>query len=326
MSDSCGSAESKDAIRAPEDHTEADLCVCICTHNGGAAIGGCLESIGGQTLNRRRWGVLVIDDGSTDDTVEVVKRWHRENASLDVKIVGQPPAGLSVARNRGMEVADSPIVAFIDDDARASAGWLEGLVAAFERFPTAGAVGGSVAVRWECSKPGWWHDDLDEVFNRYRPGDEPKWVEYPLLPYGCNFAVRRDAARSLGGFRSDLGRQGGTLIGGEETDLMLRMIGNGLGVAYWPDARVEHLALPQRLSRGYILRRAWSHGRSLARMVDAYPGLAGHVPGAASCFVQMLVRAPGYRFRLAHWKYWLYRLGYHWESRRTAGRSTGERV
>ncbi len=296
----------------------ADACVCICTHNGQATIGGCLDALSKQHFSRQRFVVLVVDDGSTDGTAGRIRRFQRETPTVNCRVISQPRAGLSAARNAGLQHADAPIVAYIDDDAIADPAWLEGVLNAFRTFPTAGAVGGQVVVRWQSPRPTWWQDDLDEVFNRFRPADEPTTLDFPQLPYGCNFAVRRDAACRLGGFRTDLGRQNGRLLAGEETDLLLRMIQGGHQVAYWPTAIVEHLALANRVSRRYILKRAWHHGRSLARITADCPGLVRTIPALRDCVWRMIRHAPRYRFRLAHWKYWLLRFGYHYEARTLA--------
>jgi glycosyltransferase involved in cell wall biosynthesis len=295
-----------------------DLTVCVCTHNGQATIGGCLESLAAQDLACDRSSLLVIDDGSTDGTAVLVRQWQRDHPGLNCRLISQAQAGLSAARNAGLQNADAPIVAYIDDDAYACPGWLNGIWNAFQIFPSAGAVGGRVIVRWPQGKPPWWHDDLDEVFNRFCPAEEPTTLDFPQLPYGCNFAVRREVAIRLGGFRTDLGRRNGTLLGGEETDLLLRVIEAGHQIAYWPDALVEHLAPPHRASRRYILKRAWNHGRSLARVAAAHPRIAEAIPTLPTCLCRMICHAPKHRLRLAHWKYWLLRFGYHFEAHRLA--------
>jgi glycosyltransferase involved in cell wall biosynthesis len=289
----------------------------VCTHNGEATIDGCLESLANQTLAPNRFSIVVVDDGSTDATADRVSAWQRAQPTRHCQLIRQAQAGLSAARNVGLANARAPIVAYIDDDAVASRQWLWGLLTAFEAFPAAAAVGGQVSVRWTSPKPRWWHDDLDEVFNRYRPTDVPASVDFPQLPYGCNVAVRRDVAAQLGGFRTDLGRHRGGLLAGEETELLLRVIEAGHEVVYWPEAQVEHLALARRVSRRHILRRAWMHGRSLARIAVAHRRVATTLPGVGGCLWRAICHAPRHRLRLAHWKYWTLRFGYHYEARRS---------
>jgi len=274
-----------------------------------------LDSLADQTLPKEQFGVLVIDDGSTDGTDEQVRQWQHDHADIACRLIRQPPMGLASARNTGLENADAPILAYLDDDALAHPDWLEGIVTAFQEFPTAGAVGGQVRVRWVRAGPGWWTDELDEVFNRFQPSDAPALLDFPQLPYGCNFAVRREVAVRAGGFRTDLGRRDGALLGGEETDLFLRLLEAGHPIAYWPAAVVEHLALPARANRWYVLKRAWNHGRSLARIAAVHPRVAQRMPALPRCVWRMVRYAPAHRFRLVHWKYWLLRFGYHYECR-----------
>lgn len=296
----------------PVDQTP-DICACICTHNGQAILADCLDSLARQDLSAARFSILVIDDGSTDGTADTFRAWRDNHQDLTARLVCQPQSGLSAARNTGLQLSDAPLVAYIDDDAMAEPGWLSGLLAGFAEFPNAGAVGGPVSIRWTTPKPRWWRDELDEVFNRWQQGDQPHTLRFPLLPYGCNFAVRRNLAVGLGRFRTDLGRQKGKLLGGEETELFLRMLITNHDVAYWPTAHVQHLAVPHRATRGYVLRRAWMHGRSMARLAYAYPQVTSSYPNLGACLWQMTRTAKQYHFRLAHWKYWLFRLGYHWE-------------
>ncbi len=295
------------------DNNAPAICACICTHNGQAVIPGCLDSLVAQDLPADRFTILVIDDGSTDATAETFRAWQENHPGLSAHLITQAASGLSVARNAAIEQCDAPIVAYIDDDAMAEPTWLSGLLSAFAEFPNAAAAAGPVQVRWTTARPRWWRDELDEVFNRFHPADQPCKLHWPQMPYGCNFAVRRDIALALGGFRTDLGRQNGTLLAGEETELLLRTLANKHEIAYQPSAGVQHLALASRATRRYILRRAWMHGRSAALLARRHQPVADSIPPLSRCLWQMLATAWRYRFRLAHWKYWLYRLGYHYQ-------------
>lgn len=289
------------------------ICACICTHNGQATLRDCLDSLAGQTLEPDRFSILVVDDGSTDQTANLVRQWRDNHPDITCRLVIRTSNGLSAARNTGLQLSDAPLVAFLDDDALAGPGWLQEFLTAFCEFPLAAAVGGPVQVRWMAEKPRWWRDELDEVFNHFEPSDQPCTLAWPDLPIGCNFAVRRSIAVGLGRFRTDLGRQKGHLLGMEEIELFLRMLATDYQIAFWPHARIQHLALPHRVTRKYVLGRAWMHGRSLARLAYAYPQIGRTIPGAVRSLFQMLQLAPRYHFRVTHWKYWFFRLGYHWE-------------
>ncbi|MFN9939319.1 MAG: glycosyltransferase family A protein, partial [bacterium] len=80
----------------------------VCTRNGARTLSECLESL--KALNYPHYEVWLVDDGSTDATPEIAKGFHF------VKYYRQEPAGLSVARNRGAELATGSIVAYTDDD------------------------------------------------------------------------------------------------------------------------------------------------------------------------------------------------------------------
>ena len=110
----------------------------VCSLNGSRTIAACLEGLERQTI-RDRAEVVVVDDGSTDGTSELARRF-------DVELVRhRQNLGISAARNTGIATVRAPLVAFTDDDCVPDPGWLEALLGAFERKEAAG-VGGPVEV------------------------------------------------------------------------------------------------------------------------------------------------------------------------------------
>src|SRR5439155_3962663 len=83
--------------------------VVVCTHNGARTLGWCLE--GTLELDYPNYEVIVVDDGSTDDSARVAE-------DAGVRVISTENRGLASARNTGYEAADGEIVAYIDDDAR----------------------------------------------------------------------------------------------------------------------------------------------------------------------------------------------------------------
>lgn len=95
----------------PSDDKDVDVVIPV--HNGAAFIAACLESVFAQTVRPKR--VVVVDDGSTDDTVAVVESTRRRHPELILHRL-ERNRGASAARNAGLRLSDSPLVAFLDAD------------------------------------------------------------------------------------------------------------------------------------------------------------------------------------------------------------------
>lgn len=108
--------------------------VVIATRNRVRFLEACLVSIRAQTLQPAR--VIVVDDGSTDDTGAVLGRWSAEWPALTTVTV--PSSGVSAARNAGIARATADLVAFNDDDDLWHPTFLERQVALFNERPRIG--------------------------------------------------------------------------------------------------------------------------------------------------------------------------------------------
>jgi glycosyltransferase involved in cell wall biosynthesis len=110
----------------------------ISTFNRAAYLGGAIESALGQTFGDLE--LIVVDDGSTDETEELLEQ-ARSDPRL--RFVRQPNQGLSAARNRGLSLAQGEYLAFLDSDDRYTPTALEAHLAVFARRPGLGmTVGG----------------------------------------------------------------------------------------------------------------------------------------------------------------------------------------
>ena len=174
----------------------------------------------------------------------------------------------------------------------------------------AGAIGGPVEIRWDHPRPDWWDERLGEALNAWHDGEDAGPLSYPRYPYGTNFAVRADAARSAGGFATALGRRGRRLIAGEEGELCLRLERAGWSIRYTPDAVVHHRTAASRLRRRYILRRALQHGRS-QRVVETMHGLeSGRYLSWSGIAAKLVGRGVRLDWDLPFLKFILFRVGY----------------
>lgn len=109
--------------------------VVLSTHNGSKKIEKSLQSLLNQNFPKENYEIIVVDDGSTDNTVEVVNNYPVKLIELDKN------GGLATARNMGLEVAKGKIYVCYDDDCTADKNWLRELDKAFEDTDVMGAGG-----------------------------------------------------------------------------------------------------------------------------------------------------------------------------------------
>lgn len=135
------------------------ITAAICTHNRAALLPAAIESLLAQSLPPTDYELLVIDNASTDATPQVMQRYLTASGSVTLRSAVQPVLGLSHARNLAVEMAAGEIIAFMDDDAVATPGWLEALLDVYAIHPEAWVVGGKVLPVWDGERPVWLTDD-----------------------------------------------------------------------------------------------------------------------------------------------------------------------
>jgi cellulose synthase/poly-beta-1,6-N-acetylglucosamine synthase-like glycosyltransferase len=260
----------------------------ICTHNRSAYLGAAIDSLLAQDF--QHYEVLVVDNASTDDTRQVVQ--SRGDARL--RYLYEPVLGLSVARNRGAAAAQADLLAYLDDDAEASRGWLTALYQAFADAEVA-IAGGKVTLLWppHVLPPRWLSPALASSLGAYDLGDLPQLITQPgLTPRGLNYALRQTFLQQVGGFNPGLGRMGQNLLSNEELHMTQQALQRGLKVLYLPQALVAHRVTPERLKPSWFLRRSWWQGISEAHRQRLEQSLTwGQMRGRAICLLRGLYRA-----------------------------------
>lgn len=233
----------------------------ICTHNRAQYLDRALESLAGQTLPLEQLEAIVVDNASTDDTSQVVKRWQSRLPNLSYIREGR--LGLSHARNTGLERSRARHVAYLDDDARAELQWLSNILRAFECVqPPPAAVGGPVRLDWEGDPPRWLPRRYWSVYTYVDHGPHSHFTEPHEYLVGANMAFQRSVLLDAGGFDVTLGRQGGILLSGEETAVLECIRRAGHPVYYAADAAVWHTVSPDRRRRQWLWKRMFWDGAS----------------------------------------------------------------
>ena len=234
--------------------------VVVCTRNRRNLLATCLASLAEQVLEGLE--VVVVDNGSSDATAAWLPEWR--DAGPHRVIATEPVAGLSRARNRGLDSASGDVVLFLDDDALASVSWAVRHLSAYSDECVV-AVGGPIVLAFPHGRPPWAVPQLEHWWSRLDHGDEPGPFPPPHGPYGANMSVRRASALAVGGFDPALGRAGRSLLSSEEADLFERLWAAGGAVRYEPGAVVVHQVARDRLRRRWLLRRGLAQGRTNAR-------------------------------------------------------------
>jgi glycosyltransferase involved in cell wall biosynthesis len=173
--------------------TEAGSCelsVVIPARNAADTIGVQLESLARQRFDRP-WEVVVVDNGSTDDT-RAVARSFAHLPSLRI-IDASERQSIGYARNRGVESASGRLIAFCDADDSVSEGWLEAVAAGLARY------GGVATPRdHDLLNEDWVRDSRDPPTPS---GYHENWYP-PYLPHtgSGGMGIRREHHEAIGGF------------------------------------------------------------------------------------------------------------------------------
>jgi cellulose synthase/poly-beta-1,6-N-acetylglucosamine synthase-like glycosyltransferase len=219
------------------------VAIVVPAYNEGVVIERCVRSLAASDYPS--FEVVVVDDGSSDQTVDIVAGLQLEN----VRVVRQDNAGKAAALNTGVEQSDSEVVVMVDADTLFEAETLRRLVRRFAD-PAVAAVSGNTKVGNRTGWLGrWQHIEYVIGFNLDRRMYDVLECT-PTVP-GAAGAFRRDVLAQVGGVPTD------TLA--EDTDLTLAIGRTGRRVVYAEDARAWTEA-PASLSALWRQRYRWSFG------------------------------------------------------------------
>ena len=216
-----------------------------------------------RLANGLKWGVLVIDNASTDRTALLARQVWSADGPAPLRVVCEPRLGLSYARKRAFDEAQYGIVSFIDDDNWINPEWVRIVVECMSADREAGAIGSVNIAVADVPFPDWYsrYCHCYAAWAYYEHATPPA----PWFLTGAGMTIRKSVWHGFrrNRFRSQLtGRLGARLTGCEDLE-----IGSAIHLAGWkieiePRLRLQHYMSPGRLNWGYLrkLRRATGEG------------------------------------------------------------------
>jgi glycosyltransferase involved in cell wall biosynthesis len=249
-------------IVRPSTATRESITVIVCTRDRARDLDACLTALAAQTFAPVE--VIVVDNAPRDDSTREVTERH------GFRHVVENRPGLNWARNAGLRAARGSIVAYVDDDARPSPGWLAAIADTFAWGGIDAVTGLVVPAELETQAQQLFEDvygGMGKGFETILHSRRGRSLTFEPHRYGagCNMAFRRDALWAFGGF--DPALETGTLAGGGgDLDALQRVIENNGTIVYQPDATVTHI---HRRTVRQLRRQVFDNGRGYAAFYGA---------------------------------------------------------
>jgi len=229
--------------------------VVIGVYNGADTIGACLESLLNQSYPADAFEIIVVENGSTDNTTQIVEQYPVRLCHSDIR-------GPAAARNLGISQSQADIVAFIDADCIAHPQWLSNLAKPYVD-PEIGGTGGVIVAYNHAHRNivERFSDEISPLVNFISGAHE-------FLPhfYTANASYRRSLINQIGGFDPKL-------ITGQDVDLSWRLqLNTQAKISYVPEAIIyhHHRTTEAGLARQY---RRYGFGEIvLDTLYGKYPG------------------------------------------------------
>jgi glycosyltransferase involved in cell wall biosynthesis len=250
------------------------ITVVIPTRNRADLLKSTLSSLLNQTLPSSEFEVIVVDNGSTDNTSQVAESF---SSQIQVRCIHEPRPGLHRGRHAGWLASKTDYIVYADDDIEAFPTWLQTIVDVFDSNEKIAMVGGKNLPKFQSTPPFW----ITEMWNKPHPlgkmmadlsildfGNNAMEF-HPMYIFGCNFSVRKSILDKTKGFHPD-GMPFDMIEyrGDGETFVAEWVNSNGYLAYYHPGASVYHVVTNERLTREYFFKRRYTQGIS-----DAYTAL-----------------------------------------------------
>lgn len=236
--------------------------VIICTYNRLNLLKKTVQSVLDQDF--QEWELIVVNNNSKDGTEDYVQ--GIAGIEPRVKYVLETKQGLSYARNRGAEMAQTDILAYLDDDEEAEKDWVRNIYETFQAVPNVGVVGGPMVLQ-DKEKIKWWiSPKLYSILGDFQlAATEDIWDIGDNSIVGGNMTVSKEAWAKIGGFAVEQGRKGSVLLADEDVIICKEAYRLGYRIIYNRKVGIRHALIPDRMTSAYFFRNARGLAKTRAK-------------------------------------------------------------
>jgi glycosyltransferase involved in cell wall biosynthesis len=224
--------------------------VIIPAYNSGSTISSCLESALNQSLSKKDYEVILVDDGSSDNTTKIAENYS-------VKIIKQNNQGPAAARNRGAQEAKGKVLIFTDSDCQTDNKFVETILIPFEQDRQIVGVQGSYKTKQEQFIARFAQVEIE---TRYKKMVKNQNIDF-IGTYAAAYA--REVFSNCGGFDTSFPQ-----ASGEDADFSYKLQKNGHKMTFKREAFVYHRH-PSTLSK--YLRSKFYRGFWRAKLYKKHP-------------------------------------------------------
>ncbi|MDQ0967604.1 glycosyltransferase involved in cell wall biosynthesis [Flavobacterium sp. W4I14] len=242
------------------------LSIIIPTKNRAKRLNSALLSIQNNISQNTSFEVIVIDNGSNDETKEICDLYKKTIPNLIYRY--DPAPGLLTGRHLGVQISQGEILCFLDDDVEINRDYIRGIVNIFSS-PNITLATGPCLPKFEIPPPDWlkyfWVEEKDlgrwcGSLSLLDFGNDPKEID-PSFIWGLNLVIRKNTLLELDGFNPDIApKKYQDYQGDGETGLTLKAIKMGYTGLYHPNLQLHHNIDATRLNEDYFIKRAFTQG------------------------------------------------------------------
>jgi glycosyltransferase involved in cell wall biosynthesis len=254
------------------------ITVAICTWNRADFLAETLEGLLHLDLPKELdWELIIVNNNCTDHTDKIIDKFR---SKLPLKSVFEVVPGLSNARNRAVHEARGDYIIWTDDDVTVEVKWIRAYLNSIIAHRESVVFGGLIIPDFQGNTPKWICNNLDIIGDAYarRELGQREFKLDPLegaIPYGANFCIKTNVQKRFL-FDPDYGFVAGKLVGGEETQVIRKILQTGEEGWWVPDAVVHHRIEYFRQSERYLYRYFRSQGSRTS--IDSQEKGAGKCP------------------------------------------------